>query len=311
MGNSNGLQTLTELQPILIPYRKYQNEDSFQVAPGAQLRIVFFRAEVNLRKCWGHKNLQPKMNKTQMLNQQGLGWKRAEGPINRQGERTPTSTKQTYRLTSKSSRLFSFINELFAGAPKQSGERLKALLQEEANYALPGDSRRVRWQANDKQTLPKSVCLRRSPWVLCGVQINKRARCFLLINGLGCTVSHTKIGKVYSLEKHMLRWTQALPQSTFFHFIKHWFSRLLQTPKKKQFVYVVVCFFCDWSDLLNKKISANRGSAHAHIRVDAQIRAFHLFPHIFALRPATLLITSPEGCLSRITKFFFFPPSSS
>lgn len=159
----------------------------------------------------GHRNLQPKMNNTQMLNQQGLGWKTAEGPINRQGERRPTSTKQTYRLTSKSSRLFSFINELFAGAPKQSGKHLKALLQEEANYALPGDSRRVRWQANDKQTLPKSVCLRRSPWVLCGVQINKRARCFLLINSLGCTVSHTKIGKVYSLEKHMLRWTQALP----------------------------------------------------------------------------------------------------
>lgn len=202
MGNSNGLQTLMELQPILIPYRKYQNEDSFQVAPAAQ-------------KIMGHKSIQPKMNKTQMLNQQGLGWKTAEGPINRQGERRPTSTKQTYRLTSKSSRLFSFINELFAGAPKQSGKRLKALLQEEANYALPGDSRRVRWQANDKPTLPKSVCLRRSPWVLCGVQINKRARCFLLINGLGCTVSHTKIGKVYSLEKHMLRWTEALPWSTF------------------------------------------------------------------------------------------------
>lgn len=80
-----------------------------------------------------------------------------EGQLIDGGDRRPTSTKQTRRLKSKSILLFSFINELFAGAPKQSGERLKALLQEEANYALLGDSRRVRWQASDKQILPKSV----------------------------------------------------------------------------------------------------------------------------------------------------------
>lgn len=37
MGNSIGLQMLTERQPILIQFKKYQNEDSFQMTPGAQL----------------------------------------------------------------------------------------------------------------------------------------------------------------------------------------------------------------------------------------------------------------------------------
>lgn len=122
--------------------------------------------------------------------------------------------------------------------------------------------------------------------------------------GLHC-VSHWNRQSLLTWKTHA-EVNRGIAIKHFFYFIKHWFSPLLQT-QKKQFVYVGCLFFLRLIRPPEQKdISKQRIGTHAH-QGGCTNPSVPSPPPIFALRPATLLIMSPEGCLSRITKFFFSP----